>query len=67
MCLSGGTRERAVLAGLAGPCPVVVDVGDLAAGADDHGVDGDVELAACFLAVAAHASPAMPVISVNVV
>src|SRR6202034_1346944 len=42
-------QEGAVLVDLADPGPVVVDVGDLAAGADDHGLDRGVEVPADLL------------------
>src|ERR1700722_7505471 len=42
-------QESAVLVDLADPGPVVVDVGDLAAGADDHGLDRDVQVPADLL------------------
>src|ERR1700733_6050928 len=47
--LVGTDQEHAVFVDLADPRPVVVDIGVLAARADDHRVDGDVELVAYFL------------------
>ena len=48
-CACRAGQEHAVLADLADPLPVVVDVGDLASRADNHRVDGDAELVAYFL------------------
>src|ERR1700730_16243765 len=42
--LVGAYQDRALLRDLADPGPVVVDVGDLAPGADDHGLERDAEV-----------------------
>ena len=64
--LVGADQEHAVLADLADPRPVVVDVGDLAARPVITVLTGTSSSSLIFLAALAHALPAMPEISVNV-